>query len=784
MSSQVDLPTAPVGLSDPQYATRRKRMYEFLTRVRALGADVDLDIPAIAVLGSQSAGKSSLIEAISGVSLPRASGTCTRCPTECQLTQSDTPWACTVSLQINTTADGSASANSKKVPFGEPITVKSEVTERIRRAQKAILSPSTPPEAFLQGTDIEPEIPFSANRIVLHISGPDVTDLNFIDLPGLIVGGQENEIKLIKDLAISYVRKPSCIILVTVSCETDFVNQGAHLLAKEYDPRGDRTVGILTKPDRIPPTEEDNWLPFIRGEHDDTTVWFCVKCPNSQAIDEGISWERARRAESKFFSENAPWSMLRKQFKQKLGTGHVTHHLSDKLCDLISERLPYIERELNELLVRTNRELEELPQPPSSTPLKKILQLITDFTRAVERQGEGIPGRGGLLQQIRLPQEKFRLAIRKTAPSFVPQFKKRPIHEPPHLDEFNPPFALRAPLRVMAAVDESPPSFPINGKKSKTSSQRAPAISKVETQIHPPFLIGEEHYGDTGLDDGKSIFIDDVLETAEWAVTRELPNNYPFIVQKEYIIAFVKEWDDPSQGLFISTVEKLKELTLCIVDKHFGPYTYGHLKQRVSNIVVTHLDRCSKETSKRVKFLLEVEKEPSTKNTHYFKDYRRKFLCFYNGLYHKDSNDNFIERVQGQHYQSTAFAEALAVVMENLPKLGLRDVKPLELAILQTSEDSDGALRIMADVRAYFQVAFKRFVDNVIKAIDEELVLGLPKGLQDALMSGLKLDSPDAHETCARLVAEQPHIAEKRKGLLATQERLLLAREELYTALS
>jgi len=54
-------------------------MFEFLTRVRAIGADVDIDIPAIAVIGWQSAGKSSLIEAISGITLPRASGTCTRC---------------------------------------------------------------------------------------------------------------------------------------------------------------------------------------------------------------------------------------------------------------------------------------------------------------------------------------------------------------------------------------------------------------------------------------------------------------------------------------------------------------------------------------------------------------------------------------------------------------------------------------------------------------------------------------------------------------------------------
>ena len=47
-------------------------------------------------------------------------------------------------------------------------------------------------------------------------------------------------------------------------------------------------------------------------------------------------------------------------------------------------------------------------------------------------------------------------------------------------------------------------------------------------------------------------------------------------------------------------------------------------------------------------------------------------------------------------------------------------------------------------------------------------------------MSGLKLDSSDAHETCARLIAEQPYVAERRKSLLASQKKLLLAQKELY----
>jgi Dynamin GTPase effector domain len=76
-------------------------------------------------------------------------------------------------------------------------------------------------------------------------------------------------------------------------------------------------------------------------------------------------------------------------------------------------------------------------------------------------------------------------------------------------------------------------------------------------------------------------------------------------------------------------------------------------------------------------------------------------------------------------------------------------------------------------------VAYKRFVDNVPKAIDEDLVLGVAKDLRDALVSGLGLDLPDAHERCARYLAEHPRIAEKRDRLSARKNRLELALGEL-----
>jgi hypothetical protein len=123
----------------------------------------------------------------------------------------------------------------------------------------------------------------------------------------------------------------------------------------------------------------------------------------------------------------------------------------------------------------------------------------------------------------------------------------------------------------------------------------------------------------------------------------------------------------------------------------------------IRNTVITHLDQRAKETSALIKLLLEVEKEPSTRHTHYFKDYRRKLFAFYKGIFNGNVNNDFIGRLQRLRYQSPEFTIAVESIISNLRKIGFHNVQPLELAVLRVSEDSDDAIKIMADVRAYFQ---------------------------------------------------------------------------------
>ena len=104
----------------------------------------------------------------------------------CRLSRSDEPWKCTISLNFS----GSRAKASKKavvVQFGEDIKDPSEVEERIRRAQRAILSPNTDHTRFLDGSEEKcppAEVTFTSDFVQIEISDRHLTNLSFFDLPG------------------------------------------------------------------------------------------------------------------------------------------------------------------------------------------------------------------------------------------------------------------------------------------------------------------------------------------------------------------------------------------------------------------------------------------------------------------------------------------------------------------------------------------------------------------------------------------------------------------------
>lgn len=201
-----------VGISSSDYARRRRELMEMMADLRSMGADAFIALPSVVVIGGQSAGKSSLVEAVSGINVPRDSGTCTRCPMECNMSSHATSWSCTITLRIGFDSNGLDLQKPLNVPFGGTITDRSEFEVWLRRAQAAILNPNVPSATFHAKTveelrNIKNTLKFSRNVVCVSIEDPDATDLSFYDLPGLIQNEEAETVALVKSLAEHYIEK-------------------------------------------------------------------------------------------------------------------------------------------------------------------------------------------------------------------------------------------------------------------------------------------------------------------------------------------------------------------------------------------------------------------------------------------------------------------------------------------------------------------------------------------------------------------------------------------------
>ncbi|KAJ3563691.1 hypothetical protein NP233_g8780 [Leucocoprinus birnbaumii] len=703
---------AGVGLSNPQMSQTRRKMLDLVNRLHSTG-QVD----------------------------------------------SMSPWKCTVSLRFTTDASGATLGQASNEVFGPPIHDKAKVEERIRRAQRAILNPSKPTKQFLEDDEDESageaELSFSHNCVSLQISGPDVADLSFCDLPGLIAsvgrGGNTNDIKLVESLVTSYIKKPSCIILLTVACETDFENQGAHQIAKAWDLEGKRTIGVLTKPDRIPFGEEPGWLKFIKNEKEPLeNNWYCVKQPSSNDLKQNWTWEQAREKEKEFFSSTAPWCELEGMYQKYLRTSNLVGRLSSILSDLIAKRLPEIQDELEKSIHAAHESLRKLPREPSSQPVNEVATLLHEFVADLARHVIGVPDQHGLIQSIRPSQDRFRREIRSTVPRFRPYEKRLAKSR-----SMPPPTFLDHEGVDVSENDDDSSTITSSGRNKKRPT---------------------------------TIYIDEVFQRAQYSRTRELPGNYPFVVQQTFINECVKEWRNPAQALCKSVYDTLSSYLKKMINTHFAHFGQGMLQHRIRILMQDHLKSCLAKAEEKVHWLVDIEDKAFSLNTHYFSDYRSKFLAYYRGARNRGNHTSIMETINTYSRpsspvfgskNSSSNLYGISKVLSGLAEIGMSGVQAEDLAKLFKTDNMEPALEIMADVRAYFQVAYKRFADNVPMAIDRELVCGIERDVLPLLWNGLGLNSLEAHRICKEFAQESSMIANRREELTKKLQRLEEATQQL-----
>ncbi|KAM7515808.1 hypothetical protein LguiA_005391 [Lonicera macranthoides] len=337
-------------------------MLNKLQEVLAQVGDSTVELPVVAVVGSQSSGKSSVLEALVGRDfLPRGSDICTRRPLLLQLVKIDDK-------------DGDEYGEFKHLPgkkFANFDEIRGEIeieTEREAGGNKGV----------------------SNKQIGLTIYSPNVLDITLVDLPGMTkvpVGDQPSDIEIrIRTMILSYIRQPSCLILAVTPANSDLVNSDALQIARIADPDGNRTIGVITKLDIMDRgTDACNLLlgkviPLRLG-------YFGVVNRSQQDIMLNRSIKDALASEETFFRSHPVYTGL----TSRCGIPQLAKKLNQILVQHIQKVLPGLKSQIRTKMLSVDKELSgygEITESKSGHGTL-LLNIISKYSEAFASMVEG-----------------------------------------------------------------------------------------------------------------------------------------------------------------------------------------------------------------------------------------------------------------------------------------------------------------------------------------------------------------------------------------------------------
>ena len=260
MSSNQNLPAVddhdPAAVLKDLQEPEQARLLDEIDKLRNLGVEGEVALPQLIVCGDTSAGKSSVLEAISGVPFPRKDLVCTRFATE---------------ISLRTSPASNVTAKIRPALF-----CTDEHKHALRQFDKSGCDPSEVPELIREATEImglAGNDDFSDDVLELRMSGPKMPRLTLVDLPGFIhstISGQEGvDVQKVDWLVRRYMQSPRSIILAVIAASSPIGNQVVLRRSKEHDPQSQRTLGIITKLDTLQdaPDSQNEFIRLARNEN-------------------------------------------------------------------------------------------------------------------------------------------------------------------------------------------------------------------------------------------------------------------------------------------------------------------------------------------------------------------------------------------------------------------------------------------------------------------------------------------------------------------------------------
>ncbi|KAH9798700.1 Dynamin-related protein 3A [Citrus sinensis] len=346
-----------------------------------------ISLPQVAVVGSQSSGKSSVLEALVGRDfLPRGCDICTRRPLALML----------VNRPRNPGDDGREWAEFRHLPgkrFFDFTKVRQEIMVIVFGMLFICL---TIPQYHIVKYHAETNKEAGSNRgvsekqIGLKISSPNVLNMTLVDLPGITkvpVGDQPTDIEArIRKMIMAYIRQENCIILAVSPANSDLATSDALQMAREADPTGSRTIGVITKLDIM--DRGTNACNFLLGKVVPLRLGYVGVVNRSQEdINKNRSMQDALAYEKNFFRDHPVYNGL----SDRCGIPQLAKKLNQILEQHIRMVLPGLKSELHSRLNAVAKELQKYGDVMESKAEKEtmLLNILTKYCEAFSAMVDG-----------------------------------------------------------------------------------------------------------------------------------------------------------------------------------------------------------------------------------------------------------------------------------------------------------------------------------------------------------------------------------------------------------
>jgi Dynamin family/Dynamin central region len=316
-----------------------------IDQLRLEGVSKYINLPQLIVCGDQSSGKSSVLEAISGLEFPAKDNVCTRFATELILRRAPESG---VTASIHADDDRPAVEKERIRRFRSSTVKLAQFASIVKEAENHI------------GAGRDGHM-FSKDVLRVEVSGPTQPHLTLVDLPGLYHAPDESQsaegVEFVESLVLSYIRNKRSVLLAVISAKSEIALQKVTTFTRKVDPKGKRTMGIITKPDTLP-KNSDMEQSFLNLAMNKRVVfrlgWHVLK--NREHHERDFTLDQRRESEAQFFASRI-WATVP---PFRIGIESLRPRLSTVLRDHILSQLPSLIDEATQSYKETEASLQRL----------------------------------------------------------------------------------------------------------------------------------------------------------------------------------------------------------------------------------------------------------------------------------------------------------------------------------------------------------------------------------------------------------------------------------------